>query len=253
VSVGINLNTNNACNWRCVYCQVPDLVRGAAPVVNLPVLRRELAEFLDDVVNGDFMERYVPEGARRLNDIALSGNGESTSAPGFASVVDVIREVRNSVGVPEHVKTVLITNGSLVHQRDVEDGLRLLSAINGEIWFKLDSATREGMQRVNDTRIGRKHVSRNLGIAATACPTWIQTCVFAFDGKPPDEAEQTAYLDFLGSQMDAGVPLKGVLLYGLARQSYQPEAPRLSALPASWLNAYAERIRATGLPVRVTP
>ena len=30
VSVGINLNPNNACNWRCVYCQVPDLVLGAA-------------------------------------------------------------------------------------------------------------------------------------------------------------------------------------------------------------------------------
>ena len=27
VSVGINLNPNNACNWRCVYCQVPRLVR----------------------------------------------------------------------------------------------------------------------------------------------------------------------------------------------------------------------------------
>ncbi len=24
VSVGINLNPNNACNWACVYCQVPD-------------------------------------------------------------------------------------------------------------------------------------------------------------------------------------------------------------------------------------
>ena len=35
VSVGINLNPNNACNWRCVYCQVPDLVRGAAPVIDV--------------------------------------------------------------------------------------------------------------------------------------------------------------------------------------------------------------------------
>ncbi|MBS0311602.1 MAG: radical SAM protein, partial [Proteobacteria bacterium] len=28
VSVGINLNPNNACNWACVYCQVPNLTRG---------------------------------------------------------------------------------------------------------------------------------------------------------------------------------------------------------------------------------
>ncbi|OYZ39127.1 MAG: radical SAM protein, partial [Methylotenera sp. 24-45-7] len=29
VSIGINLNVNNACNWRCIYCNVPDLTRGA--------------------------------------------------------------------------------------------------------------------------------------------------------------------------------------------------------------------------------
>ena len=32
LSVGINLNPNDACNWRCVYCQVPGLVRGKAPL-----------------------------------------------------------------------------------------------------------------------------------------------------------------------------------------------------------------------------
>ncbi|MCG8997432.1 radical SAM protein, partial [Laribacter hongkongensis] len=31
VSVGINLNPNQACNWRCIYCQVPGLVRSQAP------------------------------------------------------------------------------------------------------------------------------------------------------------------------------------------------------------------------------
>ncbi|MDP1679430.1 MAG: radical SAM protein, partial [Candidatus Nitrotoga sp.] len=42
VSVGINLNTNNACNWRCIYCQVPELKRGAAPRVDLVLLEQEL-------------------------------------------------------------------------------------------------------------------------------------------------------------------------------------------------------------------
>ena len=34
VSIGINLNTNNACNWACIYCQVPNLTRGTAPPVD---------------------------------------------------------------------------------------------------------------------------------------------------------------------------------------------------------------------------
>ncbi|MCZ7653281.1 MAG: hypothetical protein M5R42_01880 [Rhodocyclaceae bacterium] len=41
VSIGINLNPNNACNWRCIYCQVPDLKRGAAPLIDLDRLEGE--------------------------------------------------------------------------------------------------------------------------------------------------------------------------------------------------------------------
>ncbi len=252
VSIGVNLNVNNACNWRCIYCQVPNLQRGAAPPVDLPKLRSELTDFLRDVLEGGFMERCVPEGARRLNDIALSGNGEPTSAREFAAVVDVIADVRRVAGVPESVKTVLITNGSLVHQRRVQDGLRRLREINGEVWFKLDSATREGRQRLNDTRTGLRQVTKNLDIASLACPTWIQTCVLAIDGEPPSTEEQKAYLDFIASRLDAGIPIRGVLLYGLARKSFQPEAPRLSSLPLAWLENYAARIRALGLDVKVT-
>ena len=73
VSVGINLNTNNACNWHCIYCQVPDLTRGTAPPVDLAVLENELRGFLNELLHGDFMQSRVPEGMRRINDIALGG------------------------------------------------------------------------------------------------------------------------------------------------------------------------------------
>ena len=253
VSVGVNLNVNNACNWRCIYCQVPDLQRGAAPPIDLVTLRSELTTFLRDVIEGDFMQRCVPEGARRLNDIALSGNGEPTSAPDFPAVVEVIGEVRRALQVSGDVKTVLITNGSLVHQRKVREGLRRLSELNGEVWFKLDSATREGMRQINDTQIGPARVAKNLQISAHSCPTWIQTCVLQIDGEGPGAIETEAYLEFLKSRLAEGTPLRGVLLYGLARQSHQPEAPRISSLPASWLDAHAEKIRALGLEVKVTP
>lgn len=253
VSVGVNLNVNNACNWKCIYCQVPGLQRGAAPPVDLQRLRTELIQFLGEVIDGDFMQRCVPEGARRLNDIALSGNGEPTSAPGFASVVDVIGEVRSAVGIAQEVKTILITNGSLMHQIKVREGVRKLRALNGEVWFKLDSATREGMRLMNGTSAGASRVAGNIAVAAEACPTWVQTCVLAIDGKPPAASEQEAYLAFIDERLRAGVPLRGVLLYGLARQSHQPEADRLSRLPAAWLDAFADRIRALNLEVKVTP
>ena len=45
VSVGINLNTNNACNWACLYCQVPELKRGGPPPIDLDRLEMELRCF----------------------------------------------------------------------------------------------------------------------------------------------------------------------------------------------------------------
>jgi wyosine [tRNA(Phe)-imidazoG37] synthetase (radical SAM superfamily) len=253
VSVGINLNVNNACNWRCIYCQVPDLIRGAPPPVDLDKLERELSGFLHDVLHGDFLAARVPVEARRLNDIALSGNGEPTSAREFESVIDLVGEVRRQTGVPDAVKTVLITNGSLMQRAGVQAGVRKLEALNGEVWFKVDRATRSGLRKLNNIRTDVARMRANLEIAVHLCPTWIQTCLFAIDGFPPEEAEQRAYLDFLREGVADRLPLQGVLLYGLARQSFQPEAKRLSALPFAWLDAFAERIRVLGLEVKVTP
>ena len=253
VSVGINLNPNNACNWACVYCQVPDLVRGSAPEIDLALLESELRAMLSDILDGDFMKSRVPEGARRLNDIALSGNGEPTSARVFPRVIALIAQVMADFGLLDEIKLVLITNGSLADRPYVRDGLKQMAKLNGEVWFKLDSATAAGMRTINQTRISpEKHYAR-LAITAGLCPTWLQTCVFAMDGVAPSEEEQQAYLALVRRIRSDGIPVKGVLLYGLARPSMQPQAPRLSALPSAWLDAYADRIRAAGLEVKVSP
>jgi wyosine [tRNA(Phe)-imidazoG37] synthetase (radical SAM superfamily) len=258
VSVGVNLNPNNACNWACVYCQVPDLVRGSAPEIDLGRLESELRTMLADIVAGDFMQTRVPEGARRLNDIALSGNGEPTSSRAFPQVVELIGRVMAEFGLLDvkqerPTKLVLITNGSLADRPHVREGLKRMAALNGEVWFKLDSATAAGMRAINQTRIPpAKHFSR-LAVAASLCPTWLQACVFAFDGEPPAAAEQEAYLALVRRIRAEGVPVLGVLLYGLARPSMQAQAAHLSALPGAWLEAFAEHIRAAGLAVKVSP
>lgn len=253
VSVGINLNPNNACNWACVYCQVPNLVRGSAPEIDLALLESELRAMLSDILDGDFMQSRVPEGARRLNDIALSGNGEPTSARVFPRVIALIAQVMADFGLLGEIKLVLITNGSLADRPYVRDGLKQMAKLNGEVWFKLDSATAAGMRTINQTRISpEKHYAR-LAITAGLCPTWLQTCVFAMDGAAPSEEEQQAYLALVRRIKSDGIPVKGVLLYGLARPSMQPQAPRLSALPSAWLDDYADRIRDAGLEVKVSP
>ena len=250
VSIGINLNPNNACNWRCIYCQVPNLTRGAAPEIDLAKLEHELRTMLHDAVHGNFMQQRVPQEARRLEDIAFSGNGEPTSSAEFGATIVVVERVLRDFNLLGQLPVRLITNGSLIDRPAVLDAIRHLGRINGEVWFKVDAATSEGIARINDVRLNPQGVLERLKLCAHACPTWVQTCVFALDGEPPLESEITAYLDLL---QQASTILAGVHLYGLARPSMQAEAPRLSRLTGDWMHRLADRIGERGITVHVSP
>ncbi len=253
VSLGVNLNPNNACNWRCIYCQVPNLKRGGPPPIDLGQLEHELRHMLDTIAHGDFMARQVPEEMRRLNDVALSGNGEPTSAPEFPAAVELIGRVLADYGSLGSIKLVLISNGSLAGKSPVQTGLRAMARLGGEVWFKFDRATRAGLRLVNDTECDPERHYQRLRIVAGLCPTWVQTCMFALDGAPPADAEVDAWLALLARAAAATAPPRGVLLYGLARPSLQAEAGRLSALPEAWLRDLARRVEELGLAVRVSP
>nr|WP_083903179.1 radical SAM protein [Azoarcus sp. KH32C] len=250
VSVGINLNPNNACNWHCVYCQVPDLVRGTAPKIDLAVLESELRGFLDALVHGDYMMQHVPEGLRVIRDIAFSGNGEPTSAAEFADAVEVAARLRAQFGLTG-VPLRLITNGSLMGRSTVREGVRHLGEAGGEVWFKVDAGSNAATRRINGVSLDPAAVARRLQTSAALCATWVQTCMFRWDGQLPTDQELDAYLHVLEL---AGVErLAGVLLYGVARPSMQPEAQRVSPLSPEELESIADRIRKKGLTVRVSP
>ena len=249
VSVGINLNPNNACNWACIYCQVEGLQRGGPPPIDLSRLENELSSFLSAAVDGDFLAKNAPPEARRLVDVAFSGNGEPTSAAEFPAAVDLVGCVLRAKGLELPVR--LITNGSLLHRPAVQHALQNLATFGGEVWFKLDRADSAAIQRINGIAGTPEKAQRNLQTCASLVPTWVQTCWFALDGAAPDAAARQAYCQLL---QPLAAQLKGVHLYGLARPSMQPEAPRLSALPVGELQAFADEIqKTTGLRVLVSP
>lgn len=253
ISIGINLNTNNACNWRCIYCQVPNLGRGSAPNINLDQLEQELDTVLGDISNGDFFEKYNLWSENRIiRDLAISGNGEPTTCKDFERIIDLIGHVLDAHSMRNRLKPVLITNGSLANHIRVQKGISLLSALNGEVWFKLDSATNTGIKNINNASISIAKIRRHLVITASLCPTWIQTCVFSQKGKPPTEQEQDEYIQFLSSVLKQGIRLQGILLYGIARPSQQKEARGLSRLSVKWLDQFATMIKKTGLDVKVS-
>ena len=251
VSVGINLNPNNACNWRCIYCQVPDLKRGGPPPLDLNLLGNELRDMLNWLYVGDYLERHLPPETRRVVDIAFSGNGEPTSAVEFPEVVDRVVSVLGSFQLEMPPRLRLITNGSQLGKASVRRGIAKLGEQGGEVWFKVDAASPEAMRRINGVALQPETILRRLSQCAALCQTWVQTCLFERDGSAPTPADVEAYLALVGQ---AASQLAGIHLYGLARPSLQPEAGRLSSLSAPWLEALAERIRQrTGLTVQVSP
>ena len=260
VSIGINLNVNNACNWRCIYCQVPNLTRGTPPPINLALLESELRGFLKQLLHGNFMSEYVDEKDRHLMNIAFSGNGEPTSTKEFPEVLEIVEKVLKEFDLlnpsssnpilPNPIKVRLITNGSLMDKPHVLESMKHLARINGEVWFKVDAGTSEGVAKINDVNISIPSVIKRLKACAANCPTFVQTCMVAIDGQAPSEEEISAYIALLSEVKNE---IKGVHLYGLARPSMQAEAPRLSRLSPEWLEAVAVRIRALGLAAFVSP
>lgn len=251
VSVGINLNTNNACNWACVYCQVENLTRGGPPPIDLDVLEQELSGFLADAVHGDFMQRQVSPEARRLMDVAFSGNGEPTSAPEFAEAVARVGKVLANFDLLGKLPVRLITNGSLLHRPEVQAGIQQLGEFGGEVWFKVDRVDPAAAAEVNGVPLVAERVFRNLELCASLAPTWVQTCWFALDGEVPPATARNAYCELLKPLASR---LAGIHLYGLARRSMQPAASRLTRLPAEELSAFADEIhKKTGIRVNVSP
>jgi len=251
VSLGINLNPNNACNWHCAYCQVPDLIRGSAPDIDLQQLHDEMTAMLTSICHGDFMQKHVPEDVRKLCDVAISGNGEPTSCRSFDAVVEVLVDVLRGFDLLGNIPMRLISNGSYVHKQHVQDGLKRMAQYAGEVWVKMDAATHEGIARINGVHASPDLLIQQVKTVAKCCPTWIQTCMLAWDENPPAESETLAYLNALKEIQGQG-GLQGVLLYGLARPSLQKESCHVSALSEAWMFKVKARIECLGISVRLS-
>ncbi len=244
LSIGINFNTNNACNWRCVYCQVPGLVRGGAPEMDLNILEKELRFFLDYVLKGDFYDDFnVSEHHRVIKDIAISGNGEPTSLKQFDQAIELIGHIATQMQVLPESDFVLISNGSLMHLTSVQSGLKVFHKYHGQVWFKLDSATEEGRKKINDSKQTNEKTLENLKLSSSLCETSLQTCLIEYLSEDESKGEWTAYLQLLKAARSKHIKIAKIMLYTIARPSLQPEAAQLKKVTESRLKELADELK----------
>ena len=249
LSVGINLNVNNACNWQCIYCEIPNLTRGSPPPIELEVLEQELRFFLKEIIHGDYMEKNVSLEDRHLKDIAFSGNGEPTSAEEFPEVILIVKKVLNEFDLLHKIKIRLITNGSLMHQASVINSVEMLKEMNGEVWFKVDAATETSIKKINQVNLKPNQILDRLQSSAKICPTFIQTCIFTIDGNGPSTEDIDAYIKLVKEVQN---DIQGVHLYGLARPSLQPQAKSLGRINEAALEDIAKKLRNLNIATTVS-
>ena len=249
LSIGINLNVNNACNWQCIYCEIPNLTRGSPPPIELDVLENELRLFLHDIIHGDYMQKNVAIEDRHLKDIAFSGNGERTSAAEFPQVILIVKKILQEFDLLHKIKIRLITNGSLMHEASVLKSIKMLEKINGEVWFKVDAATEETIKTINQVNLKPNQILERLLNTANICPTFVQTCIFMINGKSPDDKDINAYVELINK---AKKIIKGVHLYGLARPSLQPRARDLGRISEQVLKNIAKKLIDLNIPTTVS-
>ena len=249
LSIGVNLNINNACNWQCIYCEIPKLTRGSPPPIELNVLEDELRFFLHEIIHGDYMEKNVAIEDRHLKDIAFSGNGEPTSAEEFPQVILIVKKILEEFNLLHKIKIRLITNGSLMHKESVLEGIQVLAKMNGEVWFKVDAGLEENTKVINQVNIKPQQAIDRLKRCSEICPTFVQTCIFTIDNKEPNNKEIDAYIKLIDS---AKKSIKGVHLYGIARPSMQPEAYRLGRVNINVLENIADQLHNNGIESTVS-
>ena len=251
LSIGINMNPDQRCNFDCVYCEVdrerPSLERD----LDIQVMADELRRTLELVRSGHLRDRDGFRGIGRelmaLRHVALSGDGEPTLCPNFSEVVQAAVHVR-ACNSSEFFKLVLITNGTGLDFRAVQDSLRYFTG-DDEIWVKLDAGSQPYMDRVNRSKAPLEKVISNIKLVGRQRPIIVQSLFPMIDGKEPAAEEINEYVLRLKDLKDAGAQINLVQIYSATRPTAHIEC---SHLPLKSLSRIAQRVKSeTGLKAEV--
>ena len=243
ISVGINLNPDKICNFDCIYCQVDRTRQSETRFVEMSQMLTELEYVLDLISSGSLYldPRFskVPTDQRRLNDLAFSGDGEPTTYRNFDRIVEKVAQVKRRRGLTD-TKLVLITNASMFHRKGIQRALSTLNKNNGEIWAKLEAGTADYFQLIDRTTIPFARILENITYAGQLYPIVIQSLFMRVENAPPTQTELVAYYKRLEEMVLAGVTIKLVQIYTVARP---PAESYVSALADEELQQIAMAVR----------
>lgn len=251
LSIGVNLNPDQQCNFDCAYCEVDRHPGLQETSVDLDAMATELERTLAMVKSGELAElpafHGVPADLLGLRQVNLSGDGEPTLCPQITEVIHAVLHVRARCSLP-FFKIALITNATGLDRPAVAEGLRCLTN-RDEVWAKLDAGTQAWMERINRPTVLLDKVLANILALARVRPVVVQSLFPAINGQEPPELEIREYAQRLKELKAAGANISLVQIYSATRPTPHSECGHL---PLRSLARIAQTVRdTTGLRAEV--
>jgi wyosine [tRNA(Phe)-imidazoG37] synthetase (radical SAM superfamily) len=251
LSLGVNMNPDQRCDYDCVYCEVDRRTPPREMALDVDIMGDELRRTVMFVHQGRLRERptyqALPDELLRLRHVALSGDGEPTLAPNFTGTVQTVVRVRALGGYP-FFKIVLITNASGFDRPQVQEGLKHLTK-SDEIWVKLDGGTQAFLNKVNRGGVSLDKVLKNILSLARERPVVVQSLFPAINGEEPPLEEIEQYARRLKDLKTDGAQISLVQIYSAARPVTHAECGHL---PLKTLSQIAQTVRqVSGLKAEV--
>lgn len=135
-SLGVDLSpSKKQCNFDCVYCEL----QGARTM-----------ERMEEIVPVDSILQAVQVAlqTQKCDVLTLTANGEPTLYPYLYELISNLKKI-----VPDSVKMLILTNGSLLWKKEVQDSLMFMDIVK----FSCDSLESRAFKRID-----RPHSSLNL-------------------------------------------------------------------------------------------
>jgi wyosine [tRNA(Phe)-imidazoG37] synthetase (radical SAM superfamily) len=252
LSLGLNVNPDKVCNFDCPYCQVDRTTAGPDKTVDFHTMLTEIDTLMGMAKSGEIWEHprfaSTPAALRRLNDIAFAGDGEPTTYARLGDAIAEIHGLKTKHGM-QTVKTIILTNATLLGSRTILDRLAQLKRGPYEIWAKLDAGTQPWFEAMSATKLKLERIVEGITACAREFEVIIQALIPTLDGKDPGNAEAEAIGERIAEISKAGGNLKLVQVYTTARR---PSDSRIGMVEDARLDELAQAMRKrTTVPVEV--
>lgn len=232
VSLGINLlpADGKSCTFDCIYCEC-GFNKDHRPTRKLPT-REEVAAALEARL------RDMAEGGPCPDVLTFAGNGEPTSHPHFAEIIDDTIKLRDKY-FPK-AKISVLSNSTFIHKKTVHDALM---RVDNNI-LKLDTVNEQFIRMVD--RPGGNYSVESIveGMKAFGGHVIVQTMFLG--GESKGENVDNTGEEYVAPWLEAvrSIGPEAVMIYTIDRET--PDHGLAKASPEV-LNAIRDRVIAMGI------